>query len=114
VIATNNSKILIWTPDKFQSITLTTEDPVSLLHIASIGGGVFVFAATTGGELIYSIASEFTPIQLYSPAYPSISLYQIGETVLFANELFVNLIEFDKLGVASIPRQISSPYVVES
>jgi hypothetical protein len=113
VIATNKSKILIWTPDKSQAITLTTEDPVSLLHIASIGGRVFIFAATTGGELIYSIASEFTPIQLRSPEIPSISLFQIGDTVLFANELFVNLIEFDKLGVASTSRQISSPYVVK-
>jgi hypothetical protein len=112
VIATNQSKILIWTPDKSQSVSITTEDPISHLHIASIDDQVYIFAATSGGELIYSLATEFAPIQLYAPLAASISLYQIEETVLFVNDMFVNLIEFDEDGKAFTAREISSPYVL--
>jgi hypothetical protein len=113
VIATTQSNILIWTPEKSQSISITTEDPVSHLHIASIDDDdqVYIFAATTGGELIYSLAEDFTPIQMFAPLAAPVSLYQIDDTVLFVNDMFVNLIEFDS-GKVFTAREIASPYIL--
>jgi hypothetical protein len=110
VIATNQSTLLIWTPEGSQSVTITTEDPISNMLIASIGELVYIFYATTGGELIYSLASKFVPINLYPPLAPTISLFQIDNTVLLATAEVVLLYDFDDYSQLRETRELPSPY----
>ena len=114
VVATKQSQIMIWTPGRKMRVSqISTEHPITHLHIAQIDKQTFIFLATAGGQLKYSSESKsaFSPIKLFSSPHhaASVSLYQINTTVLFATENQV--LVFDLASSGFKMRDLASPYV---
>ncbi|KAL3894937.1 MAG: hypothetical protein SGCHY_004988, partial [Lobulomycetales sp.] len=98
-IATVKGKIIVWTPEHTQAMPVVTEDPVSILKIFSLRKRIYIFAATESGEVVYSPADAFDPVQIFSPPdeHPSCtSMYQMKSSVIITTSMYVFIMDFEK------------------
>lgn len=78
---------------------VVTEDPVSILKIFSLRKRIYIFAATESGEVVYSPADAFDPVQIFSPPdeHPSCtSMYQMKSSVIITTSMYVFIMDFEK------------------